>query len=243
MKIKEVSYKTGLSKDMIRFYEKLNLISPSRNKNKYREYSNQDANKIILIKQFNNLGIDLKTVQKLLKNNDLEESISKLNISISTLENQLQWITNRIKLAEDINIILNDLSLDIEYRIIKNTSFFFYNHDSSEEYHTLLSKTNGLKFSYRIKSENINLDKFPDDIGLISFYKIKDVKLNYKEYTRKDIFRTYLKINEDKLVDKHIINNIKNKLKQLNKDIRGDIFISQIINNNYISTICIDTII
>ena len=47
MTIKEVEEKTGLSRSNIRFYEKEKLIDPDRNENNgYREYSEQDVEKI-----------------------------------------------------------------------------------------------------------------------------------------------------------------------------------------------------
>ena len=41
MKINEVEQMLGISKANIRFYEKQNLLTPRRNENGYREYSQE----------------------------------------------------------------------------------------------------------------------------------------------------------------------------------------------------------
>ena len=46
MKINEVEKATGIRDANIRFYEKEGLISPSRNSNGYREYSESDVRRI-----------------------------------------------------------------------------------------------------------------------------------------------------------------------------------------------------
>ena len=52
MNIKNASILTGVSDQMIRYYEKLGLINPKRNKNNnYRDYQQADINNIVMIKQ------------------------------------------------------------------------------------------------------------------------------------------------------------------------------------------------
>jgi len=45
-KIKEVSKKTGLSIDTLRYYDKLGIVSPKRHKNDYRYYDDTDIVKL-----------------------------------------------------------------------------------------------------------------------------------------------------------------------------------------------------
>lgn len=47
MNIQEASRQTGISKDMIRFYEKKDLIHPKRSENNYRDYSIHDLHLLI----------------------------------------------------------------------------------------------------------------------------------------------------------------------------------------------------
>ena len=61
MNIKNASILTGVSDQMIRYYEKLGLINPKRNKNNnYRDYQQADINNIVMIKQYSELGLSLK---------------------------------------------------------------------------------------------------------------------------------------------------------------------------------------
>ena len=46
MKINDVEQILGISKANIRFYEKQNLLSPQRKENGYREYSQEDVDRL-----------------------------------------------------------------------------------------------------------------------------------------------------------------------------------------------------
>lgn len=64
MTIKEVEQQTGLARSNIRFYEKENLISPSRNTtNGYRDYSEKDVNIIKKIAYLRTLGISIENIK------------------------------------------------------------------------------------------------------------------------------------------------------------------------------------
>lgn len=58
MKIGEFAISTGLSKDTIRYYEKINLLHPEV-KNKHREYNKQD---VVIIETILKLKEDRKSV-------------------------------------------------------------------------------------------------------------------------------------------------------------------------------------
>ena len=79
-----------ISKDMIRFYEKKGLLHPKRLDNGYRDYSLQDVHRIILIKQYNSLGIPLHTIKEMLKGetgikNAFEEQLDTLKQEVELL--------------------------------------------------------------------------------------------------------------------------------------------------------------
>ena len=60
MHISEFAKACGTSVRMIRFYEKLNLITPLRNPNGYRRYVEQDINYVKKIILLNHAGLPLK---------------------------------------------------------------------------------------------------------------------------------------------------------------------------------------
>ena len=67
MKINDASRTSGLSRDMIRYYEKLGLICPKRLSNGYRDYSDDDLYLLTVIKYLSNLGVPLKAFRRRLK--------------------------------------------------------------------------------------------------------------------------------------------------------------------------------
>ena len=60
MKIKELEAITGIPRATIRFYEKEGLLSPEREDNGYREYSEEDKDKLMKIKLLRLLSIPIK---------------------------------------------------------------------------------------------------------------------------------------------------------------------------------------
>ncbi|GAX45083.1 MerR family transcriptional regulator [Tolypothrix sp. NIES-4075] len=69
MLISELSRKTGLSKDTIRFYEKIGLIIASDRQagtRVYKEYSTETIERLLMINQGKGLGFTLKEIKPLL---------------------------------------------------------------------------------------------------------------------------------------------------------------------------------
>ncbi len=66
MLIGELAQKTGLSRDTIRFYEKVGLVTPfQRNpENGYKEYDNDAIDRLILITQAKALGFTLSEINQ-----------------------------------------------------------------------------------------------------------------------------------------------------------------------------------
>lgn len=64
MTIKEVEARTGLSRSNVRYYEKEELIAPSRNeRNGYRDYSEKDVENIKKIAYLRTLGISIEDIR------------------------------------------------------------------------------------------------------------------------------------------------------------------------------------
>jgi len=93
MLIGELSEKTGLSRDTIRFYEKEGLIKMPkklRRENNYKEYPESAVDRILLIKSIQEFGFTLKEIDTFF---DLwqEEDASCKNL-VFTLENKLAQV-------------------------------------------------------------------------------------------------------------------------------------------------------
>lgn len=65
MKIKEVEQKTGITKANIRYYESQGLISPNRETNGYRTYSEFHVNELLRIKLLRTLGLSIESIKAL----------------------------------------------------------------------------------------------------------------------------------------------------------------------------------
>ncbi|MDO4626385.1 MAG: MerR family transcriptional regulator [Pasteurellaceae bacterium] len=72
MKIGEFAKNCHISIRMVRFYEQLNLIKPTRTQNGYRYYSERHIDEVKKIRILNQVGIPLKDIallQNCLQNN------------------------------------------------------------------------------------------------------------------------------------------------------------------------------
>ena len=79
MLIGELSHRCGLSRDTIRFYEKHGLITvgkKERRDNNYKEYSEQNLQRLISIKQIKGLGFTLNEVSEVLEMIDAKSATS-----------------------------------------------------------------------------------------------------------------------------------------------------------------------
>lgn len=99
MKIGELSKKTGLSIDTIRFYEQSGLIkSPNRTEGGYREFSKEIVTALEFIAHCRSLDIPIPEIKKLLKvrsgsarscreaNEVIEDQLAKLRARIRELK-------------------------------------------------------------------------------------------------------------------------------------------------------------
>ena len=94
MKINEAEQVLGITKANIRFYEKEGLLSPSRNENGYRDYSDADIRQLKQIVILRKLGIPVQQIGDILDGalplqDALEENIASLNDQIDALNGAL----------------------------------------------------------------------------------------------------------------------------------------------------------
>lgn len=111
MKINEVEKALDITKANIRFYEKEGLLTPGRTESGYREYSEQDVNRLKEIVIYRKLGISIQQIADILDGavslqDALDENIKALNQEIEKLNGSLA-LCQQLK-AEDTQ------KLDIE---------------------------------------------------------------------------------------------------------------------------------
>lgn len=124
MNINEASKCTGISKDMIRFYEKEGLINPKRNtENNYRDYSENDTYVLVLIKLYSSLGIELKHIKELMESQNLNAVSSYMEKSIQELQKQKVFLEQKIENANSIYSLVHSSK---KYDFIEESKLYFY---------------------------------------------------------------------------------------------------------------------
>ena len=109
MKIGELANKSGLTKDTIRLYERMDLLvditQPHQN-NSYKEYSDKNLHRIELIRYSQSLGFSLKEckyIAEALENGKLTpEEKSKL------IKNKLNEIDKRVEQLKNFRVLLEE---------------------------------------------------------------------------------------------------------------------------------------
>jgi MerR family Zn(II)-responsive transcriptional regulator of zntA len=88
MLISELSQKTGVSKDTIRFYEKVGLLdtTTSRAVNNYRHYENEAVDRLAFIRQGKALGFTLSEIKKVVDEWDTLSPRDKVQMTRSKIE-------------------------------------------------------------------------------------------------------------------------------------------------------------
>lgn len=116
MRIKAICLKTGLSKDTIRFYEKLGLLSNvEKGLNGYKNYTDTHVEQLNLIKHAKELGFTLEEIKQLaalLFSRQL--TMSEMS---SFLKQKEQEIDNKIKKLHEFKVHIREtLEGSCEYR-------------------------------------------------------------------------------------------------------------------------------
>lgn len=107
MLIGELSKKTGLSKDTIRFYEKMGLIAPSDKQagtRIYKEYTAEIVDRLLMINQGKGLGFTLNEIKQIL--DDWGSDAMPQSEQIRTIERKLEEIAKKIQKLSEIKSYL-----------------------------------------------------------------------------------------------------------------------------------------
>lgn len=107
MLIGELSKQTGVSKDTIRFYEKIGLIAASDRRagtRLYKEYSAETAERLRMISQGKGLGFTLSEIKQLLDQWG-DRAMAKQD-QIEVIERKLEEITEKAQQLDAIKAYL-----------------------------------------------------------------------------------------------------------------------------------------
>lgn len=128
LKIGEVTERTGLSADTLRYYEKIGLLPHvSRNTSGVRLYSDKDLSRINFIKRAQRMKFTLDEIKQLLtmredpqhaKDDIRHLTVKKLEdieshlTDLSTMRNELTLLLNLCRASEEGCPIIEDLDAD-----------------------------------------------------------------------------------------------------------------------------------
>ena len=98
---KEVLEITGFTKEALRYYEKLNLLGPiKRDRNNYRQYSQQNLQRMLFVKAFQHLGMDLSTLADVSEDDPPEKHIAILSDYQRSVQDHIRRLTEINQLLE-----------------------------------------------------------------------------------------------------------------------------------------------
>lgn len=85
MNINEASQVTAISKDMIRYYEKIGLFKPLRKANGYRDLSEDDLNTLVVIRTLSNSHIPLKQIRTAFHTDSVDSLLAGLSAELESI--------------------------------------------------------------------------------------------------------------------------------------------------------------
>ena len=108
MKINEIETLLGQSRANIRFYEKEGLISPTRNENGYREYTEEDIAILKKIIIFRKLGLSIPDIKEIF-NGTLDLTVA-MEQNIQSLTEQIEALNGALEVSKTLknNATTND---------------------------------------------------------------------------------------------------------------------------------------
>ncbi len=129
MKIQDFTKRVGLNEQTIRYYEKVGLLTPKRNKeNLYRIYTEEDIKRILLIKKLKTLHFTLKEIKIFLGYVDqnhicehfeilLKDQLKKINFQIKELQSLKKQLYHFLLLCKKNSHKSHCISLEDEIKM------------------------------------------------------------------------------------------------------------------------------
>ncbi|MBD3920547.1 response regulator [Paenibacillus sp. PR3] len=113
-KIGELSEMTGLQTDTIRYYEKIDLLKPSRvdPNNGYRYYSNDNAKRLFAIIEWKKYGFSLDTIRELMQCTDNERLREVFGHKLKQLDMERNQLDKTMRILQQrFNAMMEDSTM------------------------------------------------------------------------------------------------------------------------------------
>lgn len=211
MKRSEVEKITGLRRKAILYYEEKGLISPAIEENNYRNYSEEDLDRLIKISLYRRLGLSISEIKKILDSNNKEigKILRDRDYKIE-LEKSKKNLLERIIRGDDLKKITDELNtLEKEESIYEKLTRIFPGYfgqaffmtykpflkeklkedeeEAFNEYVNFLDSLPEIDFTEEEKSyiENLTSDFKNEDLEKINSEKIK-AAYNFENWLREN---------------------------------------------------------
>ena len=211
MKRSEVEKITGLRRKAILYYEEKGLISPAIEENNYRNYSEEDLDRLIKISLYRRLGLSISEIKNILDSNNKEigKILRDRDYKIE-LEKSKKNLLERIIRGDDLKKITDELNtLEKEESIYEKLTRIFPGYfgqaffmtykpflkeklkedeeEAFNEYVNFLDSLPEIDFTEEEKSyiENLTSDFKNEDLEKINSEKIK-AAYNFENWLREN---------------------------------------------------------
>lgn len=240
MKRSEVEKITGLRRKAILYYEEKELISPAIKENNYRNYSEEDLNRLIKISLYRRLGLSISEIKNILDSNNKEigKILRDRDYKIE-LEKNKKNLLERIIRGDDLKEITDQLNtLEKEESIYEKLTRIFPGYfgqaffmtykpflkeklkedeeEAFNEYVNFLDSLPEIDFTEEEKSyiENLTSDFKNEDLEKINSEKIK-AAYNFENWLRENEnnVKAYEKFLESEEYKNSPLKTIRDKIK------------------------------
>lgn len=246
MNIQEISQQTGISKDMIRFYEKKGLIHPARNENNYRNYTVHDMHLLILIKQYNSLGIPLSSIQSLLLDQDYQNTTIQFTQQIDQLKRDAEWAYARYKNARDLLKIITTYKSSNNYDTGMRKDLYYLNNQNIAEQSIIYVNSGIARAVYHISQDALQQRTYPVDTGLLFTDNHPNDNYTYLRIPEHMFYRTIVEVPSNQIISMEHLQKIIEEMHTRGYQECGDIFIYQVlVTGNACETdiICVEFVV
>ncbi len=241
MKRNEVEKITGLRRKAILYYEEKKLISPVIEENNYRDYSEEDLNKLIKISLYRRLGLNVSEIKNILDSNKNETGkILRDRDYKVELEKVKKDLLERIIRGDDLKEITDELnSLEKEESIYEKLTRIFPGYfgqaffmaykpflkeklkedeeKAFNDYINFLDHLPEIDFTEEEKNyiENLTRDFNNEDLEKINSEKIK-AAYNIEDWLRenKENVKAYEEFLESEAYKNSILKKVRDKIRK-----------------------------
>ena len=241
MKRNEVEKITGLRRKAILYYEEKKLISPAIEENNYRDYSEEDLNRLIKISLYRRLGLNVSEIKNILDTNKNETGkILRDRDYKVELEKVKKDLLERIIMGDDLKEITDELnSLEKEESIYEKLTRIFPGYfgqaffmaykpflkeklkedeeKAFNDYINFLDHLPEIDFTEEEKNyiENLTRDFNNEDLEKINSEKIK-AAYNIEDGLRenKDNVKAYEEFLESEAYENSILKKVRDKIRK-----------------------------